>query len=271
MVVQIFKSGYTRDEYGDRCPFGRLRAGSRLSLERSSTWIRCPTFTENSPGHAEGTHLMATCAPFSIPPTIPLLRRISIWSCSDTARVFCVAATTRPKGQFDAGSAASAGSNSAGFKMISALSAASSNATPSRRTMRYGFRQVFISWMRSNRAGSAAGMACNTTSGAGGFGASGCEEHATSGIPSSTIDDTPIRNDLPITGPRLPHHRGNIIFRCPDQRDEPSNHAPAQEQVEQKDREEVPLAPGQGNDRWQKIHHEPKTEERKEKEVCENH
>src|SRR4051812_44329950 len=59
--------------------------------------------------YAEGTHLTATCAPSSIPPKIPLLRRMSTFSCSDAARALSVAATTRPKGQFEAGSAASAG------------------------------------------------------------------------------------------------------------------------------------------------------------------
>ena len=56
-----------------------------------------------------------------------------------------VAATTRPYGQFDAGSAANAASNSSGFRLISALSAESSNATPSGRTIRYGLRHFFMS------------------------------------------------------------------------------------------------------------------------------
>src|ERR1035438_9554699 len=109
-------------------------------------------------------------------------------------------------------------------------------------------------------------MACNTTSGAGGFAASWWEEHATREIQASTTADTPMRTDLPITGPKLPHHRGNVVFRRPDlpitgpklphhrgnvvfrrpdQRDDPSDDAPSQEKVEQEDREEVALAPGQ--------------------------
>src|ERR1035437_3801208 len=99
-------------------------------------------------------------------------------------------------------------------------------------------------------------MACNTTSGAGGFAASWWEEHATREIQASTTAGTPMRTDLPITGPKLPHHRGNVVFRRPDQRDDPSDDAPSQEKVEQEDREEVALAPGQRNDRRQEIHHE---------------
>src|ERR1700722_8613190 len=99
-------------------------------------------------------------------------------------------------------------------------------------------------------------MACNTTSGAGGFVASGCEEHATIAIPSNAISDVSRRRDLPITGPTSPHHRGNVVLRRPNQRDNPSNYAPSQEQIQQEDRRQVPLAASQRNDRRQKIHQE---------------
>src|SRR5579862_4533277 len=128
-----------------------------------------------------------------------------------------------------------------------------------------------MSWMRSNFAGSAAGMACNTTSGAGGFGASCCEEHPTREIPSRMIADTTLRSDLPITVRTLPHHRGYIILRRPDQRNEPSNHAPPQKEIEQEDRQKISLAPSESNNRRQKIHHKPKAEEREEEEICKHH
>src|ERR1700756_3837166 len=114
--------------------------------------------------------------------------------------------------------------------------------------------------MRSTCAGSAAGMPCKTASGSGGFAAVCCEEHPARKISASTIAVTRMPRDLPITGPKLPHHRGNVVLRRPDQRDDPPNHAPSQEKVEQEDCEEVALAPRQRNDRRQKIHHARQTE-----------
>src|ERR1035437_7619730 len=117
-----------------------------------------------------------------------------------------------------------------------------------------------MSWMRSNLAESAAVMACKTTSGAGGC-AAFCCEHATREIPNSKINHIRMDRDLPITGPTLPHHRRNVVFGRPHQRHDPSDYAPSQKQIEQEDREQVPLASGQGNDRRQKIHQERQAEE----------
>src|ERR1700751_3057510 len=102
--------------------------------------------------------------------------------------------------------------------------------------------------MRSTCAGSAVGILCNTTSGSGGFAAFSCEVHPVREIPTSTIAAVRMPRNLPITGPKLPHHRGNVVLRRPDQRDNPPNHAPPQKQIEQEDGEEVPLAPRQRND-----------------------
>src|ERR1035437_4320946 len=118
--------------------------------------------------------------------------------------------------------------------------------------------------MRSYRASSAGGMACNTVLGSGAGAALGCDEQATSETLNSRTAAARMSRDVHITGPKLPHNRGIVGLRRPDQRDDPSNHAPSQKKVEQEDRQEVPLAPGQGNDRRQKIHHEPKAEEREE-------
>src|SRR5712691_10369593 len=125
--------------------------------------------------------------------------------------------------------------------------------------------------MRSTCTGSAAGMLCKTTSGSGGLAAFCCEEHPAREIPASILAAVWMPRDLPITGPKLPHHRGNVVLRRPDQCDDPSNHAPTQKQIEQEDREEVPFAPRQCNDRRQKIHHERQTEEEVEEEKRENH
>ena len=43
-----------------------------------------------------GTHFTAILAPCRIPPTIPLLRRTAMRSCSETRVPFSAAATTRP-------------------------------------------------------------------------------------------------------------------------------------------------------------------------------
>src|ERR1700689_608767 len=70
----------------------------------------------------------------------------------------------------------------------------------------------------------------------------------------------------------LPHHNRYIILRRPNQRNNPSNPAPSQKQVQQKDGQQIPLAPRQRNKRRQKIHHQPKAAEEREKEKCrENH
>src|SRR5260370_28252068 len=106
-------------------------------------------------------------------------------------------------------------------------------------------------------------MACRTTSSAGGFAASWCEEHATSET-HATTSAVPMRRNLPITGPRLPHHCRDVIFRRPDQCDDPPDDAPSQKQIEQEDCEEVTLAAGQRNDRRQKIHDQRQAEEEME-------
>src|SRR5258708_27956631 len=69
-------------ECGDSRPFDKLRAGSRLSVEHSST-LSVGINLEFRTLHAAGTHLTATCALASIPPTIPLLRRIATASSSE--------------------------------------------------------------------------------------------------------------------------------------------------------------------------------------------
>ena len=62
-----------------------------------------------------------------------------------------------------------------------------------------------------------------------------------------------------------PHHHGDVSLHCPHQGDHPPNHRPAQKEIQQHDRRNIPFAPRQSNDRRQKIHHKPKSEERQEK------
>src|ERR1700676_711395 len=127
-----------------------------------------------------------------------------------------------------------------------------------------------MSRMRSTCAALAAGMACNTTSGAGGI-AAFCCEHAAREIPNNRIDDTRRLRDLLITGPRLPHHRGNVLLRRPYQADDPSDYGPSQEKIEQENREKIPLTSSQGDDRRQKIHQERQAEEWEEQKRRDNH
>src|SRR5579862_4604118 len=74
------------------CPrasvLGRFR-GSR------QWWKRLSRILANE-SHVPGTHLIAICAPSRIPPTIPLLRRMAIPSCSEARALFSAAATTLP-------------------------------------------------------------------------------------------------------------------------------------------------------------------------------
>ena len=109
-------------------------------------------------------------------------------------------------------------------------------------------------------------MACKTAVGSGGA-AAGCEEQATRDRLHRSTAAGRKRTELPFTRPALPRHRGNVVFRGPDQGDRPANHAPTQEEVEQEDCQCVSLAANQRDDRRQEVQHESTaTEERKEEE-----
>jgi hypothetical protein len=78
IVVQIFKAGFASTP--DRMP----HIWRDLCARRGDF------------AYTEGTHFTAMCAPSSIPPTMPLLRRIATASCSELRVPFSAAATTRP-------------------------------------------------------------------------------------------------------------------------------------------------------------------------------
>src|SRR5579864_449018 len=71
--------------------------------------------------------------------------------------------------------------------------------------------------------------------------------------------------------PVIPRRRGNVTLRRPHQRHDPPDHAPSQEQVQQKDRQQIALASRQRNDRRQKIHQRAEAKEREKEKVCQNH
>src|SRR5271165_1600709 len=123
--------------------------------------------------------------------------------------------------------------------------------------------------MRSDCAGSARGRACNTAWGSGAFGTFCGEEQAAS--VTLNASNAAVRTCLEITGPNLPYHRWHIVFRRPHQGNDPSNHAPAQEEVQQEDRQQIPLAARQGNDRRQEVQRGSKAKKRKEKMRQEKH
>ncbi|HEV2468995.1 MAG TPA: hypothetical protein VGS78_07360 [Candidatus Sulfotelmatobacter sp.] len=66
-------------------------------------------------------------------------------------------------------------------------------------------------------------------------------------------------------GPILPHHQGNIVFRRPDERDNPSYDAPTQEKVQQKNCQSVTFPANQSDERRQKIQQKRDTEAKTEK------
>src|SRR5437667_360804 len=124
----------------------RHNRGDTAKVSRPRTPVQLPAkLLHRNPGDrarrlpgapADGTHSITMCAPCRMPPTIPLLRRIVTESCSDPLIPFSPTATTRPYGHADAGNCASRSSTSSGFSTISALSAGSSNPTPSVRMTR---------------------------------------------------------------------------------------------------------------------------------------
>src|SRR5580704_185281 len=118
--------------------------------------------------------------------------------------------------------------------------------------------------MRSYCAASAGAMACRLALGSGAGAALGCEEQADRETPNHPTTAC-ISRGLRITGVELPHHRGHITLRRPDQRDDPSNHAPPQEKVQQEDGQRVPPAARQRNNRRQEIHEGSKTKAKERK------
>src|ERR1700752_251320 len=90
--------------WSEQIPGACPRAGQRASRLASRGWLCRFSRIDHAPVialHADGTHLIAICALWSIPPTMPLLRRIAMLSCSEDLALFSVAATTRPEGQFE--------------------------------------------------------------------------------------------------------------------------------------------------------------------------
>jgi hypothetical protein len=58
------------------------------------------------------------------------------------------------------------------------------------------------------------------------------------------------------------------MLRRPNQRYEPADNAPPQEQIQQEDRKRIPFAPHNRNKRRQEVHEKSETKEREEKQMC---
>src|ERR1700757_2029204 len=97
---------------------------------------------------------------------------------------------------------------------------------------------------------SAAGIACRMACGSGASAPCCCEQPARA-TPANTIDAK--RTCRVITSLNSPRDRWNIVLARPHQRNDPSNHAPAEKEIQQEDRERIALAARQRNDRRQEV------------------
>src|SRR6478609_3849943 len=70
----------------------------------------------------------------------------------------------------------------------------------------------------------------------------------------------------------LPHHHRHILLQRPDQRNNPADHGPSEEQIQDKNGARIPLAPHQRGDGGKEVHQEPYPDEvgeEDEREMCE--
>jgi hypothetical protein len=107
--------------------------------------------------------------------------------------------------------------------------------------------------MRLYLPDAAGGIACSNAAASGEADGFCLEEHAPRGKPNNSAS---ARFFVAISN--SPRDHDVIRFQCPDQGNNPSNHRPAENEVQKENAHDVPFASSQGNDRWQKYMTKPK-------------